>query len=303
MGSMLQALNPKLRNSLQNRVMAKAERDFTHALFANWKFNNLLSQQNQLFSAATYTLTFDLDFFEDYERCPLILDKLRDYKIKAGFAVIGRFVEVFPDIHKRIVDDGHELITHTLNHPDNPHWSPSTYFNLLSALEKEDEIVGCHEKVYSVTGVEMKGYRAPHFGNLHTEDVYPVLYKLGYTYSSSMALQYSKSKGEPYLHYKNIIEFPIGGSFNYPLAVFDNWNALKKRKPLFKNDEQFINEFHTTLEQLSFSNGYLTHYFDPYDLDENKFEQMLFSLESTKVDVKLYSEISEQIRSQFGDEG
>ena len=70
MGSMLQALNPKLRNSLQNRVMAKAERDFTHALFANWKFNNLLSQQNQLFSAATYTLTFDLDFFEDYGDVP-----------------------------------------------------------------------------------------------------------------------------------------------------------------------------------------------------------------------------------------
>ena len=159
MKEIIDAFNPNLRNSLQNRFFAKVERDLTHALFPQWKFRQLLRKQNKLFAAPTYTLTFDLDFYKDYEQCPVILDKLKEFKIKAGFAVIGQFVETFPDIHKRMVYEGHELINHTLNHPDNPHWSPSTYFNLLETSEKEAEILGCHDKVYSATRFEMRGYK------------------------------------------------------------------------------------------------------------------------------------------------
>ena len=81
----------------------------------------------------------------------------------------------------------------------------------------------------------MKGYRAPHFGNLHTEDVYPVLYKLGY-YSSSMALQYSKSKVSHICIIKISLNFQSAEVLIIHLLCLIIGTLLKK-KPLFKNDE------------------------------------------------------------------
>ena len=207
------------------------------------------------------------------------------------FAIIGRFVETFPDIHKRMVDEGHELINHTYNHPDNPHWAPDSYFNLLTTDEQRQEIEMCHEVVFKKTAFTMRGYRSPHFGNLHTNEVYDILAQLGYSYSSSVSLQYSKSYGEPYLEASGITEIPVGGSLNYPLAVFDSWNTLRKKNCFFKTDKQFLDEFDLTIKSLEKSCGYLTHYFDPYDLPSKKFSKMLDSLTTSDVKVVTYSEL------------
>ena len=152
-------------------------------------------------------------------------------------------MEEFPDIHSQMVSTGHELVNHTFTHPDNPHWAPSRYFNQLSSAEQFDEIVKCHEVVHHVTGFSMRGFRSPHFGNLHTDNVYPILKSLGYVYSSSVSLQYSRSKGEPYVYKDGIWEIPVGGSLNFPLAVFDNWNTLRKENHFFSSDDQFLEEF------------------------------------------------------------
>ena len=139
------------------------------------------------------------------------------------------------------------------------------------------------------TGFEMVGYRSPHFGNLHTDAVYPILKELGYRFSSSLSLQNSKSYGEPYVHKNGVIEFPVAGSLNFPLAVFDSWNARRKPKPFFRNDQQFINEFDVTMASLSVNGGYMTHYFDPYDLDKMKFQTMLDSIKDHGVKTLTYS--------------
>ncbi len=48
---------------------------------------------------------------------PKLLDLLKDRGIKATFYVVGKNVEAYPEITKRIVDEGHELGNHTWNHP------------------------------------------------------------------------------------------------------------------------------------------------------------------------------------------
>ena len=48
----------------------------------------------------------------------LILDVLEEHDVKATFFVLGQMVEEYPDIAKRIVDEGHEIANHTYSHPE-----------------------------------------------------------------------------------------------------------------------------------------------------------------------------------------
>lgn len=48
---------------------------------------------------------------------PVLLDILANYRAKATFYVIGSLVRRYPEIARRIVDEGHELANHTWTHP------------------------------------------------------------------------------------------------------------------------------------------------------------------------------------------
>ncbi|MCR5808168.1 MAG: polysaccharide deacetylase family protein [Clostridiales bacterium] len=47
---------------------------------------------------------------------PEVLDILKKYGVKATFFTVGRFVSVYPDTAKRIVEEGHLLACHTYSH-------------------------------------------------------------------------------------------------------------------------------------------------------------------------------------------
>ena len=59
-------------------------------------------------------LTFDDGPGEDTER---VLDALAHQSVRAAFFVIGRNVERYPRIARRIVDEGHEIGNHSYAHP------------------------------------------------------------------------------------------------------------------------------------------------------------------------------------------
>lgn len=253
-----------------NKYLAKIARELIHRVNPADFFLKFMSKQVNPFEEATYILTFDFDFEKDIEAFPYLLDQLRLHNIKAGFAVIGKFVEKYPDIHKKAVDEGHEIINHTYTHPDNPHWAPNRYFNKLSYIEQKDEIEKAHETFHKVLGVESIGFRTPHYGNLHTQSVYPILAELNYKYSSSTAACCYKGYGAPSIHTHGIVEIPTGCSLNFPLAIFDSWNMLRKKNPFLEGNAQFIKEFETTIKAVTENNLFLTHYFDPYDVAESE---------------------------------
>lgn len=64
----------------------------------------------------TVALTFDDG--PDPEWTPVILDILLERGIKATFFVIGRKVDLHPEVAKRIVDEGHSLQSHAYYHHD-----------------------------------------------------------------------------------------------------------------------------------------------------------------------------------------
>ncbi|MCK8676692.1 MULTISPECIES: glycosyltransferase [Streptomyces] len=49
---------------------------------------------------------------------PRVLDKLKEYDAHGVFFVTGTMASRYPDLVKRMVDEGHELGLHTFNHPD-----------------------------------------------------------------------------------------------------------------------------------------------------------------------------------------
>lgn len=83
--------------------------------------------------ARTVALTFDDG--PDPEWTPKILDVLAKYHAHATFFVLGSNVNKYPDLAKRIVDQGNELGVHTFTHPllaDEPSWRRRLELSLTS---------------------------------------------------------------------------------------------------------------------------------------------------------------------------
>jgi polysaccharide deacetylase family protein (PEP-CTERM system associated) len=112
---------------------------------------------------------------QNIDRILLLLDK---HQTKATFFTLGWIAERYPNLVRRIVKEGHELASHGYGHERASDQTEETFFtdiNLAKILLQD------------LSGVEVKGYRAPSFsigkGNLWAFDS---LQKAGYQYSSSI---------------------------------------------------------------------------------------------------------------------
>jgi peptidoglycan/xylan/chitin deacetylase (PgdA/CDA1 family) len=84
---------------------------------------------------------------------PRLLDLLKERGIKATFFVIGKCVAEFPDIAKRIVDEGHEIANHSWSHPQLPKLSPAAF---------TAEITQTNDAIQQATGVRPVTMRPPY---------------------------------------------------------------------------------------------------------------------------------------------
>lgn len=95
-------------------------------------------------------LTFDDGPNEPYTS--QILDILKENNIKATFFVIGKNVELYPQITRRILAEGHVLGNHSYSHNAN---------HALSNYGSRD-LQRAQEVIFNVTGVKPHLYRPPH---------------------------------------------------------------------------------------------------------------------------------------------
>ena len=82
-------------------------------------------------------LTFDDG--PDDKVTPIILDILKNYGIKATFYVCGNMVETYPNVLRRIYEEGHAIGNHSYNHVYKELY-PSTD-NFLKQISYTDEII------------------------------------------------------------------------------------------------------------------------------------------------------------------
>ena len=95
-------------------------------------------------------LTFDLGYEGGYTN--QILDVLKDKNVKAAFFITGQEIKTNPEIIQRMINEGHEIGNHTINHPSLPS---------ISKENIESEIMGLHKEVYKKFNYEMKYMRPP----------------------------------------------------------------------------------------------------------------------------------------------
>ncbi|NYZ75468.1 polysaccharide deacetylase family protein [Candidatus Micrarchaeota archaeon] len=218
------------------------------------------------------TISFDYDFKEDEQAIPALLELFGSYGFPASHACRGDLVQKNPSAYAKLVDANHEIINHTQNHPEN--------FNELSKEEKKREIAACHDTIKSTLGVEPNGFRTPHFGKLHSPDVYEALEELGYLYSSSTNLTRTKSFGVPYYPSKKdflrpgepsykVLELSVMSCPEHYFPVFDSWHCFENPGAHSKPG-RFRKVFELAVQLALKHSLYLNTYFDPRHVAGNK---------------------------------
>ena len=95
-----------------------------------------------------------------------ILDVLKQNGVKATFFCTGNFARLAPEVMQRIMDEGHEVACHGVDH-----WQP-----------KETDFVESKQIVEQVTGLKVNGYRQPRMFPVKDSEIR----RVGYLYNSSI---------------------------------------------------------------------------------------------------------------------
>ncbi len=213
--------------------------------------------------AGRLTVSFDVDYPRDVMALGPLCELLEKLGITASFAVVGALVERYPQQHRLLVDAGHELLNHTRNHPDNELLCPDRNFDQLSVDEQAEEIAICTKICREELGVELKGFRAPHFGNVSSRDFYKLLAGQGYSFSSSLMATETETCGLPFCTAEGVWEFPVSTCPRHPFAVLDSWHALREPGGKHQKNGKFLELCRESVELAAEYGGYLNLYFDP----------------------------------------
>jgi peptidoglycan/xylan/chitin deacetylase (PgdA/CDA1 family) len=140
-------------------------------LSSDFSANSGLSFSRVLVSGKYIAMTFDDG--PHIQNTPRLLDMLRARNIKATFFVVGQCVNLYPNIVRRTIAEGHEIGNHSNTH------------RLLSKLGDEEikaDLHRCHDAVERAAGYRMKVMRPPYGGlqqrqreMVHAEFGYPII--------------------------------------------------------------------------------------------------------------------------------
>lgn len=112
-------------------------------------------------------LTFDVGYEGGYTE--KILDTLKQNDVKACFFITGQFYKTNPELIKKMIDDGHIVGNHTVNHKSFPKCDDETIKN---------EIMTLHQNIYNDFNYEMKYLRPPK--GEYSEKSLAIVQRLGY---------------------------------------------------------------------------------------------------------------------------
>ncbi|RPJ33105.1 MAG: polysaccharide deacetylase family protein [Verrucomicrobiaceae bacterium] len=141
------------------------------ALSSDFSKGSGISFSRVLVSGNYIAMTFDDG--PHPQNTPRLLDILRARNVKATFYVIGRSVDLYPQVVRRTVAEGHEIGNHSHTH---------RLLSKLSDSELRMEMARCRDAVGRAAGVRMRTMRPPYGGLLqrqrelvHAEFGYPTI--------------------------------------------------------------------------------------------------------------------------------
>ena len=112
------------------------------------------------------SISFDCAYGAEYTQG--ILDVLNEYDVKCTFFVVDFWAKKYPDVLKAIVENGHEIGTHSTTHPK---------MSKLSTTEIKEELTTSINTITELTGQKVELFRAP-FGD-YDNDVLTIAEGMG----------------------------------------------------------------------------------------------------------------------------
>lgn len=137
--------------------------DYYTNLYGNYAADFILPDSGYVY------LTFDEGYENGYT--PTILDTLKEKNVKAVFFVTLPFAKENPELMQRMIDEGHMIGNHTVNHP-------SDGLQSLSVDEQIYEIKEVNDYVLENFGYQMKLFRFP--TGAFSEQSLAIVQSLGY---------------------------------------------------------------------------------------------------------------------------
>ncbi len=99
------------------------------------------------------TLALTFDDGPDKQFTPMVLDALKDLKVPATFFVIGQNADESPSLVRRMVDEGHEIGSHSFTHPN---------LGFATKSRVELELNATQRSIESITGRSTILFRPPY---------------------------------------------------------------------------------------------------------------------------------------------
>ena len=180
-------------------------------------------------------------------RTDLILSMFDEAKVKGTFFTLGCVAERFPNLVRRICDQGHELASHGWEH---------TRLTFMTPTQFREDVQRTKAVLEDISGTEIKGYRAPSYSiDRHNNWAHDILADTGHLYSSSVAPINHDLYGIPdaprFPHRRGtaqLLEIPIStvamGARNWPCGgggwfrLYPYWLFSRAFKRINKVDER-----------------------------------------------------------------
>lgn len=195
-----------------------------------------------------------------FNNMDIIFEILSKNKCSATFFVVGWIAEKYPEIIKRINNNGYEIGSHTNRHQLVYSQSPQIFNDDLSKSIKTLE---------DITGKKIKYFRAPGFSiTSNTKWAFEILYENGITHDCSIFPSSRAHGGFPsYNHsYPSIIKYNGVLLKEFPI----NTKSFFLKKIIFSGGGYFRILPYNLIKKLTTKSDYVMTYFHPRDFDINQ---------------------------------
>lgn len=250
--------------------------------------------------------SFDCDTEKDIEVVLDVHHKLLQLGVKPTYAVPGELLIVGRDVYRKLSDAGAEFMnhgyrSHTTYIEQTKTYVSTVFYNALTQEEIVDDVIRGHEVCVNILGKSPKGFRTPHFGTFQSSKqlnyLYKLLFKLGYSYSSSTVPSVAMWHGPIKRVSERFVEFPVTGSYNSPATIIDSWNYRFSPTRMLTEDD-YVDQFTKIINFFLKSQnvGILNIYADPsqvYDWPEF-FECMALTKNFQQVS---YAELADMVNN------
>jgi polysaccharide deacetylase family protein (PEP-CTERM system associated) len=197
-------------------------------------------------------------------RVPVQMERIRRMLDEAGARVtffwLASVAELYPELVRSLVADGHEIASHGYSHIPVTKLTPVTF---------EEDLKRAHEVLGDIAGRAPIGFRAPQFSiNRRTWWAFEILARNGYVYDSSIFPIRHRRYGVPdFSRSPTAISTPVGEVWELPMATA---RILGINLPVAGGGYFRLLPLATlrlAIRHRATSGGPFTAYFHPYEFD------------------------------------